>query len=83
MAPSWRAAPFILCARKWITAPLYYRPRFPCCRLDDEETLAARVLQAEHKAYPAALRLIAENRVNVFEERCFVTDALPSGDVLF
>ena len=32
---------------------------------DDEQSLAARVLEAEHQAYPLALRLIAERRVKV------------------
>jgi phosphoribosylglycinamide formyltransferase-1 len=36
---------------------------------DDEATLAARVLSAEHRAYPLALRLIGEGRVKVVGER--------------
>jgi phosphoribosylglycinamide formyltransferase-1 len=40
---------------------------------DTEEALAARVLIAEHKIYPEAVRLIAENRVNVIDEKVFVT----------
>ncbi len=35
---------------------------------DTSDDLAARVLAAEHKAYPLALRLIAENRVHVANE---------------
>ena len=31
---------------------------------DSEETLAARVLEIEHRIYPQALRLVAEGRVN-------------------
>jgi phosphoribosylglycinamide formyltransferase-1 len=62
--------------------PIILQAAVPVHDKDSEETLAARVLQAEHKAYPAALRLIAENRVNVYEERTFITDATASGDKL-
>ncbi len=31
---------------------------------DSEETLAARVLEVEHRIYPQALRLVAEGRVS-------------------
>jgi phosphoribosylglycinamide formyltransferase-1 len=63
--------------------PIILQAVVPVLSDDTEEILAARVLQAEHKAYPAALRLIAENRVNVFEERTFISDAVASGEVLF
>lgn len=36
---------------------------------DDETRLAARILAAEHRLYPLALRLIAERRVHVVGER--------------
>jgi phosphoribosylglycinamide formyltransferase-1 len=36
---------------------------------DTEETLAARVLDSEHRLYPLALRLIAEGQVRVEGER--------------
>lgn len=36
---------------------------------DTAETLAARVLAAEHQLYPAALRLVAEDRVSVTDGR--------------
>lgn len=39
---------------------------------DTEETLAARVLEAEHKLYPLALRLIAEGRTRVVDERVLI-----------
>ena len=40
---------------------------------DTEETLAQRVLQEEHKAYVEAIKMIANNRVNVIDERVFIT----------
>jgi len=55
--------------------PIILQAAVPVLADDDEDSLAARVLQAEHKAYPAALRLIAENRVNVIEEKVFISDA--------
>ena len=36
---------------------------------DTPDLLAARVLEAEHRIYPLALRLVAEGRVRVVEER--------------
>jgi phosphoribosylglycinamide formyltransferase-1 len=40
---------------------------------DTAETLADRVLAAEHRLYPLALRLVAEGRVRIEDGRCFVT----------
>jgi phosphoribosylglycinamide formyltransferase-1 len=37
---------------------------------DTPETLAARVLAAEHRIYPLALRLLAEERVYIADGRC-------------
>jgi phosphoribosylglycinamide formyltransferase 1 len=36
---------------------------------DTEETLAARVLEAEHKLYPHALRMVASGQARVVDER--------------
>ena len=43
---------------------------------DDAARLAERVLAAEHKAYPLALRLIAEGRVTVTDERVAIDSAI-------
>jgi phosphoribosylglycinamide formyltransferase 1 len=45
--------------------PLLVQAAIPVLPGDDEETLAARVLEQEHKAYPLALKLVAEGRVSV------------------
>lgn len=45
---------------------------------DTEETLAARVLEAEHKLYPLALRLVAEGRTRIVEERVLIDGELAS-----
>ena len=39
---------------------------------DDEDALAARILEAEHTCYPLAVRLLAENRVTIFDETAVV-----------
>lgn len=46
---------------------------------DTEQTLAARVLAIEHRIYPLALRVIAENRVRIEHGRC-VIDGVPVPD---
>jgi phosphoribosylglycinamide formyltransferase-1 len=42
---------------------------------DDAGRLADRVLAEEHKAYPLALRLIAEGRVTIRDERAHISGA--------
>jgi phosphoribosylglycinamide formyltransferase-1 len=42
---------------------------------DTAATLAARVLAAEHRLYPQALRLVAEGRVHIVGERCRIEGA--------
>jgi phosphoribosylglycinamide formyltransferase-1 len=41
---------------------------------DTAETLAARVLEAEHKLYPLAVRMIAEGRVQLYNGRVIFSD---------
>jgi phosphoribosylglycinamide formyltransferase-1 len=43
---------------------------------DTEATLAARVLEVEHRIYPLALRLVAEDRVQIAGNRCLI-DGVP------
>lgn len=42
--------------------PIIVQAAVPVLPTDDADTLAARVLEEEHKAYPLAVRLIAEGR---------------------
>ena len=50
---------------------------------DDESTLAARVLEQEHRIYPLALKLVAEGRVRVENGRCLIDGvAVPDADKL-
>jgi phosphoribosylglycinamide formyltransferase-1 len=49
---------------------------------DTGETLAARVLGVEHRIYPLALRLLAEDRVRIVDGRCVIDGAIPSDATL-
>jgi phosphoribosylglycinamide formyltransferase-1 len=52
--------------------PIILQASVPVLQGDTEETLAARVLEAEHKTYPEAVRLIAKGLVNVIDEKVFI-----------
>jgi len=52
--------------------PIIAQMEVPVLPGDTEESLAARVLEAEHKAYPEVVRLIAEGHVNIHEEQVFI-----------
>jgi phosphoribosylglycinamide formyltransferase-1 len=54
------------------TGPIVAQAAVPVLPDDDEASLAARVLAAEHQIYPLALRLIAEGRVRVIGEKASV-----------
>ncbi|MER2520178.1 MAG: phosphoribosylglycinamide formyltransferase [Bdellovibrionales bacterium] len=62
--------------------PIILQAAVPVLQDDDEHRLAARILKSEHVIYPLAVRYIAENRVNVHDERAFVTGVKPSEDAL-
>lgn len=49
--------------------PILVQAAVPVMPDDDEDTLAARILEAEHACYPLAVRLLAENRVKIVDER--------------
>ena len=50
---------------------------------DTPETLAARVLEAEHKLYPLAVRMIAEGRVQLYNGRVIFNDVADATGALF
>jgi phosphoribosylglycinamide formyltransferase-1 len=50
----------------------------PVLPIDTEESLAARVLEQEHKLLPQALRLVLEQRVRLVEGRVIVGDCSAS-----
>ena len=51
------------------SGPILAQAAVPVLPGDTADTLAARVLEAEHRIYPLALKLVAEGRVRVVEER--------------
>jgi phosphoribosylglycinamide formyltransferase-1 len=55
--------------------PIIVQAAVPIRTGDDEPTLAARVLEAEHRAYPLALALVASGRARVNGERVEIEDA--------
>ncbi|TWG93774.1 phosphoribosylglycinamide formyltransferase-1/phosphoribosylamine--glycine ligase/phosphoribosylglycinamide formyltransferase/phosphoribosylformylglycinamidine cyclo-ligase [Mesorhizobium sp. J18] len=69
------------CTVHFVTAetdggPIIAQAAVPIAVGDDETSLAARVLKAEHKLYPLALRLVCEGKVRM-EGRKAVFSAFP------
>ena len=64
------------------TGPIIAQAAVPVLAKDTPDTLGARVLAAEHKLLPLALRLIAEGRVTVEDDRAIV-DGRTEPTVLF
>jgi phosphoribosylglycinamide formyltransferase 1 len=52
--------------------PIVLQATVPILDDDTEASLAARILTAEHRAYPEAVRLLAEDRVRVNGLRCHI-----------
>ena len=63
--------------------PIVAQAAVPVLPGDDEEALASRVLEAEHRLYPVALDLVVRRRVRVVDERVVIEDAaVPRGMLL-
>ena len=62
--------------------PIIVQAAVPVHDNDDEDTLAARVLAAEHHCFPLAVRLIAEGGVRVVDERVTIEGAIAPSDYL-
>jgi phosphoribosylglycinamide formyltransferase-1 len=59
--------------------PIIVQATVPVENDDDEAGLAARILEAEHRAYPLAVRLIAQGRVTVTGNRARIAgDGAPA-----
>lgn len=54
--------------------PIVAQAAVPVLPGDTVETLSARVLEAEHRLYPLALRLVAEGRTKIVDERVAIED---------
>jgi phosphoribosylglycinamide formyltransferase-1 len=63
--------------------PIIIQAAVPVLPNDDEGSLAARVLAAEHKVYPLALRLVASGQARVVGQRVEIDGAgAPDGPIL-
>jgi phosphoribosylglycinamide formyltransferase-1 len=62
--------------------PIVLQGAVPVRDDDTVATLADRILNIEHRIYPAALRLVAENRVRIEGERCAIESASRQDAVL-
>lgn len=61
----WSGATVHLVDEEYDTGPIVLQEPVPVLPDDTPETLAARVLEAEHRIYPEAVRLFAEGRLTV------------------
>ena len=65
------------------TGPIIAQAAVPVHPGDDEDRLSARILAAEHRLYPLAVRLYAEGRLRIEGDRVAVAGAAaPNGAVL-
>ena len=62
--------------------PIIVQAAVPVLPEDDAEILAGRILLAEHQCYPMALRLIAEGRARVVNEKVSFDGAEPAEGLL-
>jgi phosphoribosylglycinamide formyltransferase 1 len=62
--------------------PIIVQAAVPVRADDDAASLGARVLVAEHRSYPLALRLIAEGRISIVDERVLIDGTTAPSDIL-
>lgn len=60
--------------------PIILQAAVPILDDDTPETLAARILEQEHKIYPRAVQLFAERRLRVEGRRVFIEAGKPEGE---
>lgn len=65
------------------SGPIIVQAAVPVHFDDDADRLAARVLAAEHRCYPLALRLIAEGRTRIDGDRVLVDGIAPASHTAF
>lgn len=61
------------------TGPILIQAVVPIMQDDTADSLAARILEQEHRIYPRAIQLIAENRVRINGRQVFIEPACPAG----
>jgi phosphoribosylglycinamide formyltransferase-1 len=62
--------------------PIILQAAVPILDSDTSETLAARILEQEHKIYPRAVQLFAQGRLKVDGRRVLITDGKPLGSAI-
>jgi len=62
--------------------PIILQAAVPVLDTDSPDVLAARILEQEHKIYPRAVQLFAENRLRVDGRRVFIEEGKPVGDAI-
>lgn len=62
--------------------PIILQAAVPILDDDTPETLAARILEQEHKIYPRAVQLFAEGRLRVEGRRVLIEGAKPTGKAI-
>ncbi|HEX7071570.1 MAG TPA: phosphoribosylglycinamide formyltransferase [Rhodothermales bacterium] len=70
----WTGATVHLVDEQYDTGPIVLQEPVPVMPSDTPETLAARVLEAEHRLYPEAVRLFSEDRIRVDGRRVHILD---------
>jgi phosphoribosylglycinamide formyltransferase-1 len=64
------------------SGPIIIQAAVPVHDDDTADSLAARVLAAEHRIYPAALAHVAAGRVRIVDGRCRMENGAPADEVL-
>jgi phosphoribosylglycinamide formyltransferase-1 len=64
------------------SGPIVAQAAVPVLDSDTPDTLASRVLVAEHRLYPLALRLVAEDRTRIVDGRCQIIGAATAEQAL-
>ncbi len=62
--------------------PIILQAAVPILDEDTPDTLAARILEQEHKIYPRAVQLFAENRLRVEGRRVLIGQGKPVGEAV-
>lgn len=62
--------------------PIILQAAVPILDTDSPDVLAVRILEQEHKIYPRAVQLFAENRLRVEGRRVFIEEGRPVGDAI-
>jgi len=62
--------------------PIILQAAVPILDEDTPDTLAARILEQEHKVYPRAVQLFAEGRLRVDRRHVFIKDGKPEGEAV-